>query len=100
MTGPPLGSPRITLRRPHILTVGGRRALVSPSLVSVLFALMAREENSNGQLVEAVWPGGTIRPLGTYRSIGNYIHQLRRALKGHWRIVNRFGWGWRLERDE
>lgn len=95
MTGP-----RVTLRQPHILTVGGRRVLVSPSLVRVLFALMVREENSNGQLVEAIWPGGTIRPLRTSLIIGNYIYQLRRVLKGHWRIVNRFGWGWRLERDE
>ncbi len=92
-------APRVTLKYPYAITVDGRRRRVASGAAQILFALMTHRESSLEDLVQTVWSGNTIRPVGTRSIINLYICELRRMLKGHWRIVNRFSHGWRLEED-
>lgn len=91
--------PRITLRYPYFVKIGGQRQYLAQGPAQILFALMMKPECSLDYLMEVAWPGNTIRPLYTRSIISVYIYHIRVLLRGHWRIVNRFGQGWRLEKD-
>ena len=89
----------MTLKYPYAITIDGWRRSVASGAAQILFALMTHRESSLEDLVGVVWPGNTIRPVGTRSIINLYICELRGVLKGHWRIVNRFSHGWHLEED-
>lgn len=91
---------RVTLRYPYYVTAGPRRQYLASGPAQILFALMMKRECSLDELIEAVWPGNTIRPLTTRSIVGEYIRQVRVVLRGHWFVVNRFNHGWRLEKDD
>lgn len=56
---------------------------------------------STDRMIDQLWghdEGGG--PLNAARLVRQYIHEIRRALRPGWRIINHRNWGYRLERWE
>jgi len=83
---------------PYLVTLDGCVWVqLSPQQATLLFALMCRKEVSKELAAEMVWPDPDTMPDTWSDCIRLLLHTLRAAIQPCWRILNRPGYGWRLE---